>query len=291
MARNSDAVVLVLGGSSARNFDSKFDATGAADLSHGVNEMNCGEGADMASLELEGSQLQLADEVLATGRPVVLVLIQGRPHAIPTLADRCSAILCGWYPGTEGGLAIAEALFGRVNPSGKLPVSIPRSSGQIPVYYNHKASMDRKYIDLEGAPQYPFGHGLSYTEFHYSNIAIETGGRSTADILEGGKVNVSVDVENIGRLEGAEVVQLYLNDLHGSVTTRVKMLRGFRKIFLRPGERRRVYFELGTAELGLWDATMKFTVEPGKFRVMAGGSSNHAVDSFFELPSGGRGLI
>ncbi len=285
LAKKADVTVLVLGGSSARNFNIRFDSNGAAIVSDDDkdSEMNCGEGVDVSSLELHGVQEELAKKIISTGKPVVVVLIQGRPHAIPWMAENCKAILCAWYPGKEGGKAIAEILFGIVNPSGKLPVSIPKSTGQIPVYYNHKDNMAGSYADIDGLPQYPFGHGLSYTTFKYKNLKIKGGGTRTKDIENGCKIEISIEVENIGKMEGKEVVQIYVYDMEASIRSRVKELKGFEKISLKPGKCRNLKFYLGKDELSVWDSKMRFTVEPGNFKVMAGGSSTACLVKTFKL--------
>ncbi|MCA9261383.1 MAG: glycoside hydrolase family 3 C-terminal domain-containing protein, partial [Planctomycetales bacterium] len=163
MADRADAVVVAVGGSSNRYVGTKYLATGAADVASGTREMDCGEGVDLASLELGGRQRELVQALQATGRPLAVVLIQGRPHAIPWIAEHCPAILCAWYPGQQGGLAVAETLFGDANPSGRLAISIPRTVSQLPAYYNHKRRGEATYYDMPGSAQFPFGFGLSYT--------------------------------------------------------------------------------------------------------------------------------
>lgn len=279
-AQMADVVVLVVGGSSARNFDIEFDSNGAAILS-GTNptEMNCGEGVDLADLRLGGVQEELVREIAATGKPVVAVLIQGRPHAITSIVDLCDAVLCGWYPGQEGGQAIGEILFGQYNPDGKLSVSLPRSSAQLPVHYNAK-DMGKKpvYLDTSAEPLFPFGYGMSYTTFSYSGLRLVREDISKEDLDNGRTVEVQVDIENTGTLSGAEVVQLYIKDLEASITRRVKELKGYRKLKLDPGERRTVTLHLGKEELAIWNDRMNFVVEPGNVTVMVGSSSQDTQD-------------
>jgi beta-glucosidase len=228
-----------------------------------------GEGRDVASLDLTGLQQELLEEVYSTGTPVVVVLINGRPLSVRWAAEHIPGIVEAWMCGEQGGNAVADVLFGDFNPGGKLPVTFPRHSGQLPAYYNHVPSKHGKgYIDMAGTPLYSFGHGLSYTEFEYSNLAIKP-----SEILPGGEVQVALDIKNTGKTEGKEVVQLYISDEISSVTTPFMQLRGFQKISLIPGETRSVYFTLKPEDLSLLDRNMKRIVEPGKFNVMAGSSS------------------
>ena len=273
-AKRADIAVVALGGSSARDFSTVFDINGAAIVGGDPSEMDCGEGVDVADLELGGVQVELLNEIKKTGTPVVVVLIQGRPHAIPWIAENCEAILCAWYPGKEGGKAIAEVLFGAYNPSGKLPVSIPRSSAQLPVYYNHKDLGHKySYLDMDAEPLYHFGHGLSYTRFEYSGLEVLDKHLSAKEIQEGKRVRIKVTVQNTGDVAGQEVVQLYIKDIEASVTRRAKELKGFKKIFLNPGESKDLVFTLGKEELGIWNRDMVFCVEHGNVKIFVGGSS------------------
>ena len=235
-----------------------------------------GEGRDVASLDLTGVQEDLIREVQATGTPTVVVLVNGRPLSIRWTAENVPAIVEAWLPGELGGRAIAEVLFGDYNPSGRLPVTVPRHVGQLPAFYNFKPTKGRwnddrmevkEYVDMPGSPLFPFGHGLSYTKFEYSNLKI-----SPACIGPWGEVQVSVDVQNTGQRQGAETVQLYVNDLVSSVTRPVRELKGFEKIMLQPGEKRTVRFKLGPEELSFLDRNLEPVVEPGTFRVMVGSS-------------------
>lgn len=278
-AKGADVAVLVLGGSSARQFGGDFDSNGAAIISEGSpSEMDCGEGVDLAELSLGGVQRELAAAVAATGTPVVAVIIQGRPHALTDIEPLCGAILCAWYPGTEGGRAVAEILFGQKLPSGKLPVSLPRSSAQLPVYYNQKAaSRARVYADMPSAPLYPFGYGLSYTEFAYENLSLSRNSISAGELEGGEVVKVRVEVSNTGVLEGTETAQLYIQASESGITRRFAELKGFAKVTLKPGERRTVEFTLGREELGIWNREMKFAVESCKVSVQVGGNSQDTV--------------
>ncbi len=264
IAREADVAVLVLGESS---------------------EMS-GEASSRSSIGLPGHQLGLVQAVHATGKPTVVVLMNGRPLAIPWVADHVPAILEAWLGGTQSGPAIVDALFGDVNPGGKLPATFPRAVGQVPLYYNH-ANTGRpathfrytsKYIDIPIGPQFPFGHGLSYTRFHLKELSLDA-----RQIPPGGRVTASVVVENLGDRAGDEVVQLYLRDEVASVTRPVRELCGFERVTLRPGEAKTVRFSIGPEELGLYDRQMRFVVEPGGFRVTAGTSSVGGLETTFEV--------
>lgn len=280
-ARGADVAVLVLGGSSARQFGGDFDSNGAAIVSEGSpSEMDCGEGVDLAALSLGGVQRELVEAIAATGTPVVAVIIQGRPHALTGIDDLCDAILCTGYPGTEGGRAIAEIMFGKANPSGKLPCSLPRSSAQLPVYYNQKdPGRTRVYADMTSAPLYPFGFGLSYTTFAYGSLALSRSSVSAVELEQGEKIAVSVEVENTGTRGGAETVQLYIRASESVITRRIAELKGFSKPWLNPGERRTVQFHLGREELAVWNREMRFTVEPCRVVIRVGGNSRDTVET------------
>ena len=283
-AEGADAVVLVVGGSSARDFKTKYIATGAAtvDESKTLSDMECGEGFDRATLSLLGKQEQLIEAMAKTGKPLVIVYIEGRPLLMNRAAEVANALLTAWYPGEQGGKAIASILFGDVNPSGKLPVSIPRSVGQLPVYYSQ--NIKRDYMDEKGAPLYPFGYGLSYTQFAYSDLTITPNAESsimplveplTVSLSEGsGAVRVSLTVKNTGDCSGHEVVQLYLSDRAATVSQPPLQLRAFKKVCLDAGESQRIEFTLGFDELSLINQEMKRVVEPGEFEVLVGASSS-----------------
>ena len=248
-----------------------------------------GEGYDVASLDLTGVQEDLVRAIHATGTPVVLVLINGRPLSTRWEAEHIPAIVEAWEPGEQGASAVADVLFGDYNPSGRLPISIPRSVGQLPSYYNYPPSKDywvkgswtntKGYVDLPASPLYPFGHGLSYTQFRYSNLRISPSG-----ILKQGTTQVSVDIENTGRRPGVETVQLYLHQRFTPVAIPVKQLRGFERIMIEPGEKKTVKFTLGPEDFQLLDQNMRWIVVPGTFDVFVGRSSEEiAATGSFEV--------
>lgn len=249
-----------------------------------------GEATSRSTLDLPGVQLELAKAVHATGKPVVVVLMNGRPLAITWLAEHVPAILEAWFLGVQMGPAVADVLFGNVSPSGKLPVSFPRAVGQVPIYYNHKNTgrppsptnpYTSKYLDLPWTPLYPFGHGLSYTTFAYRNLRLSASTMRPSDTL-----TVRVDVTNAGARAGDEVVQLYLRDEVASVTRPVKELRDFQRISLRPGETRTLAFTLDGDDLAFYDREMRRVVEPGFFTVYVGASSQDVQEARFEVMGG-----
>jgi beta-glucosidase len=276
LAGSSDVAIVVLGGSSARNFDAQFDLNGAVVNTSREDEMDCGENVDVADLELGGHQLQLLQEIMKTGTPTVVVLIQGRPHAIPWIAEHAPAILSAWYPGQMGGQAIAEVLFGHVNPSGKLPVSIPRSSIQLPVFYNHKEGGFKKdYFDMSGKALFPFGFGLSYTEFKYENLRYSDQTIQLDKLLAGEKFKIIVDVTNRGDHDGFDVIQLYVKGKCSSITRRVKELKGFKKVWFAAGETKEVIVELAAEELQVFSSQNKYELEKGYFEIEVGNPFNY----------------
>jgi beta-glucosidase len=243
----------------------------------GESSAMSGEAASRSSLDLPGHQLELVKAIHETGKPMVVVLFNGRPLTLSWVAEHVLAILEAWLPGTQGGHAIAEVLFGDVNPGGKLPVTFPRVVGQVPIYYNHlntgrppKADnkYTSKYLDVASSPLYPFGYGLSYSRFRLSNLQL-----SARSIPADGRLSVRVDVENIGDRAGDEVVQLYLRDVVASVARPVKELAGFKRVTIAPGEKKTAQFELGPEQLGFWNSRLQFVVEPGEFQITAGTSS------------------
>ncbi len=263
-AREADAAVLVLGES----------------------ESMSGEAHCRATLDLPAAQERLLQAVCAAGKPVVVVLLNGRPLSIRWAAEHVPAIVEAWHPGVECGHAVADVLFGDVNPGGKLPVTFPRAVGQVPICYNHKntgrpPSDDRftsKYIDLPTTPLFPFGHGLSYTTFAFRDLTV-----TPEEIGPAGTVEVSVTVVNTGDRSGDEVAQLYIRDPVASVTRPVRELKGFRRISLKPGESQRVTFALEPEHLGFYDAHMEYVVEPGSFHVWVGTSSAAGLEGAFEV--------
>uniref|UniRef100_UPI00403EFB33 glycoside hydrolase family 3 N-terminal domain-containing protein n=1 Tax=Paenibacillus sp. FSL R5-0517 TaxID=2921647 RepID=UPI00403EFB33 len=272
VASQADTVIMVVGGSSARDFgEGTIDLkTGASNVSdHSWNDMECGEGIDRMTLGLAGVQLELIQEIHKLGKKLVVVYINGRPITEPWVDEHADAILEAWYPGQEGGHAIADILFGDVNPSGKLTISIPKHVGQLPIYYNGKRSRGKRYLEEDLEPRYAFGYGLSYTTFEYSEPQL-----SDASMTAGDSVTVSVNVTNTGPYAGAEVVQMYISDVVSSLTRPAKELKGFAKVNLEPGETQTVEFRIGAEQLQYIGRDLKPVVEPGLFHIHIGGSVN-----------------
>jgi beta-glucosidase len=252
VAQGADAIVLFVGGNASISRE-------AWDAKHM---------GDSTGIELVGEQTELARAMFALGKPVVVVLINGRPYAVAEIAARANALVEGWYLGQEGGTAMADVLFGDANPGGKLPVTIARSVGQLPLFYNQKPSAHRGYIFDSATPLFPFGFGLSYTTFDIGAPRL-----SSASIGVDGSVKVSVDVRNTGKVAGDEVVQIYVRDVVSSVTRPVKELKGFKRVSLAPGDSTVVEFTLDREAFALWDKDMKRVVEPGEFTIYAGANS------------------
>lgn len=266
LAADSDLVFLVLGGSSSRFEGANFDVNGAAIVGSKL-QMDCGEGVDTASLELPGRQNELAEAVFAAGTPVVSILISGRPHAVEQIAEKSRAVLWAFYPGPWGGQAIAEIITGQINPSGCMPVSVPRTTGQIPAYYNARASYDKmRYHDVTNTPLYPFGFGMHYTTFAVDTVACET--EISCDALRSGKhITLRCTVTNTGDRAGYATLQLYIQGLSGSIVRRVRELKAFEKIWLQIGEKKTVELTLDLHALGVWTRSMHFDAEPGTVRL------------------------
>jgi beta-glucosidase len=252
VAQGADEIVLVIGGSSATSRE-------------GWDKSHLG---DRANIGLIAQQDELAQALFALGKPVVVLLINGAPLSIPDIAGKANAVLEAWYPGQEGGTALADILFGDANPGGKLPVTFARSAGQLPLFYNQKPSSHRGYLFDSKEPLFPFGFGLSYTTFEIGPPHL-----SAKQIKADQPVTVSVDVRNTGKVAGDEVVQLYLHDVVSSVTRPVKELKGFRRVTLAPGQSTTVQFTLDSDAFALWDQHMKHVVEPGAFEIMVGPNS------------------
>jgi beta-glucosidase len=252
VAKRADVVLMVLGDNEQTSREAWAD-----------NHLG-----DRSSLDLIGQQNDLAREIFALGKPTIVLLLNGRPLSVNLLADKADALIEGWYLGEQTGNAVADVLFGRVNPGGKLPVSIARDVGQLPVFYNRKPSARRGYLFGETAPLYPFGFGLSYTTFE-----VGAPRPARASIGAGESVRVEVDVRNTGSRPGDEVVQLYLRDEAASVTRPLLELKKFKRVSLAAGEARTLSFELTPADLAIWNIDMKRVVEPGRFTVMAGSNS------------------
>jgi beta-glucosidase len=280
-AKNSDAVILFLGEESILS----------------------GEAHCRTDISLPGNQEDLIEEISSSGKPVILVIMAGRPLQLDKLIDKVDAILYAWHPGSMAGPAIADLLFGIESPSGKLPVTFPRVVGQIPIYYNHKntgrpaseqsvVSIDdikprapqhscgdtSFYLDTDNSPLYPFGYGLSYSKFSYANLTL-----SHDRIEMNGSIEISVELTNTGKYEAEEVAQLYIRDLVGSVTRPVKELKGFKKLRLKPGESKSVTFKLTADDLAFYDRRNKRITEPGKFHLWVGGSSATDLKAEFEI--------
>jgi beta-glucosidase len=280
------------GFAAARNAATEADAVV---LVLGERQDMSAEASNRASIELPGSQRDLALAVIRAARqspggeskPVVAVLMNGRPLAIPELASEAPALVESWFLGSQHGTAVADVLFGDYNPGGKLPATFPRATGQIPIYYNHRNTgrpadasnhYTSKYLDIPWTPQFPFGFGLSYTTFAYSNLRL-----SASSIRARDSLTVSVDVRNSGDRTGDEVVQLYVRDDVASVAEPVKSLKGFRRITLQPGETRTVTFKIGPEALSLYDSRMRRVVEPGSFTVFVGTNSDDVLTTRFDV--------
>ena len=269
VAKAADVVVLVVGGSSARDFKTSYEETGAAIVNEFVSDMDCGEGYDRSTLKLLGKQEALMERIYATGKPVVTVYIQGRPLDMNLANEKSNALLTMWYPGMEGGSALADILWGDYNPAGRLPISIPRSVGQIPVYYSQPATGD--YVEESSKPLFPFGYGLSYTQFEYKYLRIDSVPERP------GWLEVHFAVKNIGSYDGDEVVQLYVRDEVASIAPASKLLKGFRRLHINKGETAGISFFLTEHDLSVYSKEKGWHAEPGEFTIMVGGSPDNAV--------------
>jgi beta-glucosidase len=271
IAQQADVVILVIGDKSGLSLD-----------------CTSGESRDRADLGLPGVQQELVEVVAAVGKPTIAVLVNGRPLAIPWMVEHLPAIVEAWLPGEEGGAAIADVLFGDVNPGGKLTMTWPRAVGQVPIFYNHKSSgghshWHTNYVDLPVTPLFPFGYGLSYTQFEYSNLKID---------VTDSHATISAQIKNIGKRAGDEVVQLYIHDVVASVPRPVKELKGFKRVHLAPGETRTVVFELPFDILAFYNDAMHLVVEPGTIEVMIGSSSQDIrLNGSFEVAGQKRVVV
>lgn len=265
-ALQSDVVVACVGGSSARDFKTSYKDTGAAITdSKTVSDMDCGEGFDRATLGLLGMQQELLEALRKTGRPLVVVYIEGRPMDKLWSDENADALITAYYPGQEGGTAIADVIFGDYNPAGRLPVSVAANVGQLPVYYNKKAPLVHDYIEMSAKPLYAFGYGLSYTDFEYSNLNVS---KQADGYL------VSCDVKNVGSRDGDEVVQLYLHDEVASTVQPLMQLKHFERRMIKSGDVEHFQFVLTANDLSIIDRKMQRVLEPGDFKVMIGSSSD-----------------
>ena len=275
-AEKSDVVVLVIGGTSMTLSGIGWGEEILGDFA------TCGEGFDRASLNPPGVQEELIKELSKTEKPIIMIMVHGRAYSIEWEKEHIPAIVEAWYPGEQGGNAIARILFGEVNPSGKLSVSVPRSAGHTPTFYDIKPSgrgfyykrgskekPGRDYVFSSPDPLFPFGHGLSYTQFEYSDLKIEQN-----DFADRDTINISVKIKNSGERNGKEVVQVYINDKVSSVTTPIKVLKEFKKVEISASESITVKFNIPISELGLWDKNMNYIIEPGEFEIMVGSSSD-----------------
>ena len=267
--RNMDPAKVAEAAAKARQADLNIVVAGEYMMRRRWMERTCGEDTDRDNIALVGLQQELIERIAASGKPTLLVLVNGRPLGVEWAAEHLPAIVEAWEPGMAGGRAVAEILFGEVNPSAKLPITIPRSAGQIQVYYNHKPShYFHPVVCSDPEPLYPFGHGLSYTTFAYSDLTL-----SHETIAPDGRLTAEVTVTNTGKRDGTEIVQLYIRDLFSSVTRPVKELKAFSRESLKAGESRRVRFEITPEMLSMLDRNLQPIVEPGEFRVMVGPSS------------------
>lgn len=269
-AAAADVIVAVVGGSSARDFKTSYAATGAAIASvETVSDMESGEGFDRSTLDLLGKQMELLQALKKTGKPLIVIYIQGRPLNMNWAKENADALLCAWYPGQEGGSAVADVLFGDYNPGGRLPISVPRSVGQIPVHYNRKSPLDHRYVEEEATPLYAFGYGKSYTSFIYDQLNV-----GTADA--NGNFKVSFTLLNKGAYDGDEVVQLYLKNQFASTSQPVKQLKNFERVHLKSGASKQVEFVLTKDDLSIINRDMKKVFEPGStFTLMIGSASDN----------------
>jgi beta-glucosidase len=272
-------------------FPAAVAAANAADqvvLALGETRGQSGEAASRSQIDLPGKQQELIDAIKATGKPFVVVLFNGRPLTLSDVAASSPAILEAWFPGIEAGNAVANVLFGKVNPGGKLPVSFPRALGQIPIYYNHEptgrpcdvtSKYNSRYRDLNFCdPLYAFGFGLSYTTFAVTNLRL-----SSPTVSRNGSVTATVDVQNTGARAGDDVVQLYIHDPVASISQPVRRLRGFQRVTLAPGVKQTITFTLDKSDFGFYDNSGKFVVEPGQIDVYAGDSSTADMTQSFNV--------
>jgi beta-glucosidase len=253
----------------ARTADLNIVVAGETSMRERKGFKTCGENQDRATIDLFGLQKELVRKVAASGKPTILIIVAGRPQAVVWESENLPAIVCAWEPGMYGGEAVAKILYGEVNPSAKLSITIPRHEGQIQTYYNHKKSIKRyRLVDMSTKPLYEFGYGLSYTTYEYSDIQL-----SKKEIAPNENIEVSVTIKNTGARDGVEIAQLYIRDCIACVTRPVKELKGFERVALKAGESKRITFTLTPEHLRYYNLDMERIVEPGTFKVMVGGSS------------------
>jgi beta-glucosidase len=275
---------------STAGFGAAVSAAQAADVTVvvvGEPASDSGEASSRSDIDLPGDQLALVQAIAATGKPYVVVLMNGRPLTIDWLANNAPALLEAWFPGTEGGDAVADVLFGKVDPGGKLPMTFPRNVGQIPISYNELPTgrpfavgqkYTSRYLDVPNTPEYPFGYGLSYTTFSLANLKL-----SATSIPTSGSLTVSADITNTGSVTGDDVVQLYVHESDTSILQPVRRLEGFQRVTLAPGQTQTVTFTLSSPNLGFYNEQGQFAVEPGPFDVWVGDSSVDGLHSTFEI--------
>ena len=256
----------------------------------GEHYLQSGEGGSRTEISLEQAQVNLIEKVKELGKPIVLVLFNGRPLVLTNVVDKVDAIIEAWFPGTEGGLAVSDVLFGDYNPSGRLTMSFPRRVGQVPLHYNefntgrpvktsiHNSRFTSRYIDVENTPLYPFGYGLSYTKFEYGDIKI-----SSDKLTNNSTITASIKVKNVGDIAGYETVQLYIQDIKGSVVRPVKELKGFKKVKLESGEEQDIEFVINEEMLRFYTSSMEFKSEEGRFKLYIGSNSDELQEAEFEL--------
>ena len=269
IASAADVVVLIVGGSSARDFKTSYEDTGAAIVDDHISDMDCGEGYDRSTLKLLGKQEELMQRIYATGKPLVTVYIQGRPMDMNLANEKSNSLLTLWYPGMVGGSALADILWGDYNPAGRLPISVPHSVGQIPVYYSQSSTGD--YVEESAKPLFPFGYGLSYTQFEYSDLQVES--VSKMDTV----CRITCTVKNIGPFDGEEVVQLYVRDEVASIAPASKLLKGFQRVHINKGEAKQVVFYLTERDLSVYSVEKGWHLEPGEFTILVGGNSEETI--------------
>lgn len=266
-ARDADVVIAVVGGSSARDFKTSYEETGAATARwQAISDMECGEGFDRATLDLLGNQVELLKALKETSKPLIVVYIEGRPLNKNWADLNANAVLTAYYPGEQGGNAIAEVLFGDYNPAGRLPITVPRHVGQLPVYYNKPRPVTHDYVEMSSQPLYTFGYGLSYTTFQYSDLEINQS--------QDGQVTIAFNVTNTGKRTGDEVVQVYLRHGKSSVVQPERQLKAFERITLEPNQTQRVTITLDINDFAIVDADMNWTVEAGDVEMLVGASSS-----------------
>ncbi len=293
VAAQADTIVLVVGGSSARDFgEGTIDLRTGQSLVHESEEsdMESGEGIDRVDLTLAGAQLELFRHLYTLNKTIIVVYINGRPVAAPCIDEHADAIIEAWYPGQEGGHALAEILFGDINPSGRLTLSIPKHVGQLPVYYNARATRGKRYLEMDLTPAYPFGYGLSYTSFSYGEPYITTSSVQLNTLATPGTpdydqpiTEVSIEVTNTGTRAGHEVAQLYITDIVASTTRPAKQLKGFHKIYLQPGETKTITFKITAEHLEMVNQKLARIIEPGQFRLTLGPHSAEGKTILFEV--------